>query len=240
MSDTHLEYQEHEEDNEYQTLQEDCILQDDDSEYQCAICQDLLVAPVTLLCQHTYCRACIKAYVKQHTKPSYDDDGYQVYVARTDKNAKCPLCRCTIVIPPNDNFLLKDIIQKRYPEQYEKRYKEHEKDSLKIDLRDQIEEEIRNEIFNTIIDDAVHNTNNNRLTNNVNTNTTTITSPYVNVNNRTWAHTLFNKYSTFVGVWCISMIIVVFLMLKLGVSSKTYITVYVSFLSLFVYITNKF
>lgn len=213
-----------------------------DNQYQCTICQDLLISPVTLLCQHTFCRTCIKAYVKQQTKQKYDDDGYQVYVARSDKNTKCPLCRCAVVIPPNDNFLLKDIIQQRYPVEYARRLDEYEKDTLKLELREKIEDEIRTEIFNSLVDEAVHENNDNdgditHINNDIVVNRR---SPYVNVEGRSWISKLFGSRGNFMIMWATSMIAAVISMIKIGVSIRTYMGICILFWVIYVFGMAKF
>ncbi len=124
-------------------------------QFECSICNDLFVCPVTLLCQHTYCRDCIATYHKKQSQPGVDDDGFQVYVSKKDRNPKCPLCRCAIVIPPNDNAVLKDFIQNTYQEKYESRVEQLQKDRIKNDMKDAVKDELRKEMFNALLDETI-------------------------------------------------------------------------------------
>mgnify|MGYP003297681957 CR=1 FL=1 len=47
-----------------------------EQEYECLICMDLLIEPITTLCGHTFCRFCLTEYLKN--------------------NKNCPLCRKAI------------------------------------------------------------------------------------------------------------------------------------------------
>jgi hypothetical protein len=211
-----------------------------DKEFECSICQDLLVAPVTLLCQHTFCRLCIKSYVDQQLKPKTDEDGYQVYVSRKDKNAKCPLCRCPIVIPPNDNFMLKGLIESKYPEQYNSRVEQYNKDKLKLNLRDQIEDEIRNEIFNGVVDDAVHENNGDGGGRAITDRLIDNGSPYVNITSNHWITKVFSSKSSFTIAWGAVLLALVATMIKLGVNIKTYLGVCMIMWGVYVYLINQF
>jgi len=115
---------------------------DDNHLFDCTICHELLIEPVTLLCQHTYCRGCIKNYVKQQRNAK--------------RESKCPVCQCAVVIPPNNNFLLKEIIQNKFPDVYRSRLEQTYKDTIKRDVRSQIEDEVRKEIFNGLLKSAIN------------------------------------------------------------------------------------
>ena len=66
--------------------------------YNCSICLELLSSPVTISCQHTYCRKCIS----------------------TIKGDKCPLCREPIHDKDieNVNSLLEQFLKEKYPNEY--------------------------------------------------------------------------------------------------------------------------
>ena len=210
-----------------------------DDQLKCSICQDLMVCPVTLLCQHSFCRLCIKSYVHSHNKPGSDDDGFQRYVPRREKNAKCPLCRCAIVIPTNDNFILKDVISTRYPDKYKARMEEHDKDALKLDIRDQIEEEIRNEIFGAVVDEAIHE-NNDGDSGNTNQIVREFPGTFVNVSNRSWISKIFGSKSTLSLVWVIILASLCFNMSKLNVGTKAFIGCTVIWWCVYVYLIINF
>ena len=124
-------------------------------QFECSICNDLFVCPVTLLCQHTFCRDCISTYHQKQSQPEVDDDGFQVWTNKKDRNPKCPLCRCAIVIPPNDNNVLKDFIRSNYQEKYESRVEQQQKDQIKNDMKKEIKDELRKEMFNALLDETI-------------------------------------------------------------------------------------
>lgn len=197
--------------------------EDFDRQFECPVCHDLLVSPVTLMCQHTFCRLCIKSYVLQQSKPQVGDDGYQTYVSRKDKNPKCPMCRCAIVIPPNDNFVLKEIIETKYPELYKSRFENfHKKGILKLDIRDQIEEEIRSEVFSTVVDEAVHENRDTARNDNA-SGMVNIPSPYVNVESNHWIKSIFPTIGSFTVAWGVILFAFMAVMLKSTVDIKTYV-----------------
>ena len=110
-----------------------------DPSYECSICHSLFVKPVTLLCQHTYCRQCIKNHYDA-TKAS-------------KKTPTCPMCNCGIIIPPNDNNLLVDIINLNHSDQYKERIEESKKDVIKSEIKEDVKNELRRELFNSVMND---------------------------------------------------------------------------------------
>jgi hypothetical protein len=110
-----------------------------DSSYDCSICHSLFVQPVTLLCQHTYCRQCIKIH--------YDK------AKSTKKTPTCPLCNCGIIIPPNDNNLLVDIINLNYEDEYKERVEQAKKDDIKSDIKEEVKNELRKDLFSSLMID---------------------------------------------------------------------------------------
>jgi hypothetical protein len=105
-----------------------------------------------MICQHSFCRLCIKSYIKTQSNTDIGDDGFQIYRSNKDKMPKCPVCRSAIFLPINDNIVLKEIIEKKYPEKYKERLDNfHIKGLLKLDIKDQIEDEIRQEIQTAIL-----------------------------------------------------------------------------------------
>lgn len=191
-----------------------------DGELECPVCHELLICPVTLMCQHTFCRLCVKTYVKQQVNAQSNDSDHGIYTAPTDRNAKCPICRCTIVIPPNDNYTLKSILEAKYPDLYHARLENfHKKGLLKLDIRDQIEDEIRNEIFNGIIDNVVYKKNNTKDYEDEEDEDTDVRS-YVTKRNHWISNIVANKNNLILwwGVGCLSCIL---LSAKYGISTKT-------------------
>lgn len=66
------------------------------NELECVICTDILVRPVTLPCQHTFCRSCIER----------------------SEVRKCPNCRGPKTVPQNDNFMIKQLVMDAFPNEY--------------------------------------------------------------------------------------------------------------------------
>lgn len=188
-------------------------------ELECSICNDLYVRPVTLLCQHTYCRNCITDYHKRQSGPQVDDEGYQVFVSSKDRNPKCPLCRCTIVIPPNDNSNIRDLIQRTYGHMLEQRTEQLRKDDAKADMKDQIKEELRREMFNALLDETVDTREGGliHIDDNVHEPDMVYHSPYVTVEDRSdsWS-TIVQRYKYKVCLIVVLCLIVMKMVFKLG------------------------
>ena len=75
-------------------------------EFECQICMDIMVEPVTTLCGHTFCKICLMRYL------------------RTKLN--CPICRKTILQSPDSlskNISFENLIKSKYSEKYEERLK---------------------------------------------------------------------------------------------------------------------
>ena len=71
-------------------------------EFECQICMDLLVEPITTICGHTFCKICLIRYL------------------RTKLN--CPMCRKPILQSKESlakNVMLENIIKSKYKNKYE-------------------------------------------------------------------------------------------------------------------------
>lgn len=82
-------------------------MDNDISKYECLICLDLLIEPVTTQCGHTFCKLCICKYLAE--------------------KHMCPICRNVLFQTKesiNKNFLLENIIKEKFKERYDKRYKD--------------------------------------------------------------------------------------------------------------------
>ena len=103
---------------------------------QCPICHDMLVNPVTIICNHTYCRACIDSI-------QIDD-----MVARR----RCPICRVSFWLPPNSiNPMIADMVRAVYGSaQYDARVTEQRDRELDRDLATRVREETRRELWREI------------------------------------------------------------------------------------------
>ena len=74
--------------------------------YECMICMDLLIEPVTIQCGHTFCKLCLAGCITSLHK--------------------CPICRKPIyqlIDNISKNFLLESLIKEKYPERYNQRLK---------------------------------------------------------------------------------------------------------------------
>ena len=72
--------------------------------YECMICMDLLIEPVTIQCGHTFCKLCLANCIST--------------------THKCPICRKSIyqsIDNISKNFLLESLIKEKYPEKYQQK-----------------------------------------------------------------------------------------------------------------------
>lgn len=78
------------------------------SDFDCPLCQSLLMEPITTSCGHTYCKECI--------------------LRALDHNNKCPVCRAVIHVAQEQpvNVLVRALITRNFPREYELRKKELE------------------------------------------------------------------------------------------------------------------
>ncbi|GIL62835.1 hypothetical protein Vafri_17013 [Volvox africanus] len=79
----------------------------DPSEYECAICQNLLLDPVVGPCGHDYCRSCLERW--RATKSS------------SSSTVACPLCREPVPGELGVCVRLRETIQRFFPEEVKKR-----------------------------------------------------------------------------------------------------------------------
>ena len=63
----------------------------------CPICKDIFYDPVTLICQHSFCKYCLNQ----------------------SNSKRCPMCRLNTFIPPIKNNILDDLAKTMYSEKYE-------------------------------------------------------------------------------------------------------------------------
>ena len=87
------------------------------SDWDCAVCCELLYKPVVPPCGHPFCFWCA------HRSMSYTSV------------SKCPLCRSELTHLPRVSELLHDLLSKKYP----KRYAERAKETLEFEVEQEIE-----------------------------------------------------------------------------------------------------
>ena len=97
----------------------------------CQSCQQIFMNPITLFCQHTFCQSCL--------------------LLKEGNDLKCFTCHSNVIIPPINNFQLKNIIDKIYPEAYFKERKQEFDKQLSNDLQLKRKYEIYKELFNNNI-----------------------------------------------------------------------------------------
>lgn len=99
-------------------------------DFKCVVCRDILIDPVTLACQHTFCRLCID--------PSMHET--------STLNLNCFICRTPYkILPGNTNNLIESIIIKLYPKLYAKRLIEIKDQVKEYDIRKKITQQVRRE-----------------------------------------------------------------------------------------------
>lgn len=101
----------------------------------CSICKDYFCEPITLICNHTYCRLCL--------------------IRANENNNHCPLCNTRFWIPDYNitNNILKSMIVKIIGEEgYKERMEELEKHAIRETLEEEVREEIRRESWRNILD----------------------------------------------------------------------------------------
>lgn len=103
--------------------------------YNCAICQNFLCKPVTLMCQHTFCKNCITMHIK--------NDSFETTFP------SCPLCSQKFYLVEMDNK--NSIIESTFDvlKQYimdENDLKNFDDENKKEEIRQSIENQVKNEL----------------------------------------------------------------------------------------------
>eukprot|EP01084_Bolivina_argentea_P320065 555264_1 len=82
--------------------------------FDCPICLELLVEPVTLQCGHTYCNHCISQWIVSHS------------LSKLTKKMKCSCPECKSVIynrfKHTTSFKLRDFLSNQFTNKYKERY----------------------------------------------------------------------------------------------------------------------
>lgn len=94
----------------------------------CAICYDVFIDPVTLMCQHSFCKKCLD---------------------NSNTNA-CPICKLRMFIPPQHNITLDKLTQMLLLEKYNIKKKTINDDELEKNLEKKIKEQIWREVIDSI------------------------------------------------------------------------------------------
>lgn len=102
----------------------------------CKCCNQILMEPVTLFCQHTYCQSCLI-----------------INNANTENTATftCMECKKNMIIPVSSNFQLRGIIDKIYDTEYFEDRKQQFTNLLAKDLKLKRKYDIYKEKLNSIV-----------------------------------------------------------------------------------------
>ena len=120
----------------------------------CSICKNLFTTPITLLCQHTFCRECLIEWQRRTINGIFDSFLVNLSsrtLSLTQLNTfpvKCPECKMRIFIPPRklQNFTLQRIIEALVTNKVEL-----QRFNIKYSLEDEIKEELRMELTNGVL-----------------------------------------------------------------------------------------
>jgi hypothetical protein len=108
---------------------------------KCSLCFRLYHNPITLFCQDTFCKSCIKNY------------------SLKNKTEDCPKCHKQSFYPPINNFKLCDLISKLYPEDVKSRELELSRITPKLTDEEEIKEDIIKNNWRDIINKKTNNSN---------------------------------------------------------------------------------
>lgn len=110
----------------------------------CGICMDKFYHPVTLICQHTFCKSCLVQA----------------------KERKCPVCQLRFVIPQEYNRIIENAVKVFFNEEWLERDEEARKERLKKDIRSTVEDELREELFEQVVNGQLEEFEDLRVVNN--------------------------------------------------------------------------
>ena len=128
--------EEHNEEDPLLDEEESSIDQVEDPELRCSICKQIFYDPKTLICQHTYCSACIVKSI-----PEQSD---------IIPWLKCVICWKESLVPSSINTTLRNIIEEKYPELSKKRKEKQEREEIKSSLKEQVLKEFQAEFLKNL------------------------------------------------------------------------------------------
>jgi hypothetical protein len=116
---------------------------------KCHLCSKILYQPITLHCQETFCKPCLKIYTMKTSKQD------------------CPKCHKPAFYQPINNFKLWDLINKLFPDVVKAREEEIKKSTPKLSQIEEIKEEIIKNNWRDIVNKKTNNTNTHLLNNQI-------------------------------------------------------------------------
>jgi hypothetical protein len=108
---------------------------------KCPLCFRLYHNPITLFCQDTFCKSCIKNYTLKNKKED------------------CPKCHKHSFYPPINNFKLWDLINKLYPDDVKSRELELSRITPKLTDEEEIKDNIIKSNWRDVINKKTSTTN---------------------------------------------------------------------------------
>lgn len=123
---------------------------------KCGICLCVIMKPMTLLCQHSFCYECLVGLVKKDKSSNNN----MILGPRVNKY-DCPSCKEPFIFPRKNthNVMLEDLISQLTPEDQ----KEQRKIVIvKREMEDKIREELRQELLGALVRNGNQDLNNNQ------------------------------------------------------------------------------
>ena len=122
----------------------------------CGICAQIMHNPVTLLCQHTFCRVCLMELQKSEEKRQNIYHMPEIYNNNQiiAKKHHCPVCNTRFFLPPRkmNNFVLKNMIESMIDDpDY---FKAREKRALERDpeLIEEVKKQLERDLLSQVLD----------------------------------------------------------------------------------------
>lgn len=112
------------------------------SQLTCSICHEVYFNAVTLLCQHSFCKSCIKKMTEK----------------------KCPICRAHFFIPKEYNRILDETCRWLYAEEYSDKLNDNKKQKLLAAETEKMREEFRNQLHDNIVTTEITDHTNEQIT----------------------------------------------------------------------------
>jgi hypothetical protein len=120
----------------------------------CGICKSLFETPVTLLCQHTFCRECLVEWQRRTATSLLEQFGLSIDASSQDGQLnqlsnKCPVCKTRFFLPPKKmcNTVLQGIIETCV------KNRDYTRENLRNSLEDDVRNELRQELLGGVLNE---------------------------------------------------------------------------------------